>query len=115
MIRTALTDYRLSNGVVIPAGTSVVVPMYATHHDEAIWPDPYTFDPYRAARLQESDGGGGDIKRLVKASPDFLAWGYGKHAWYAAVDHVRPCIRRAMQLIVLARRAVPDDFWRALS
>jgi hypothetical protein len=21
-------------------------------------------------------------KRLVKASPDFLPWGYGKHAWY---------------------------------
>ena len=33
--------------------------MYAIHHDETIWPDPFTFDPYRSSRVREKDDGDG--------------------------------------------------------
>jgi hypothetical protein len=81
MIRVALTDFRLSNNlVIITACTAIAIPMFATHHDETIYPDPHRFDPYRSARLRETNSM--EDKRLVKASPDFLPMGYGKHAWY---------------------------------
>ena len=84
MHRVALKDFTFSNGVVIPAGTTVAVPMYAVHHDESIWPDPFKFDPYRSSRLREHDVD--DVKQqMVTPTPDFLPWGYGKHAWYAAL------------------------------
>jgi hypothetical protein len=81
MSRLALKDFTFSNGTVIPAGTTVTVPMYAIHHDESIWPDPFTFDPYRSSRVREKDAG--DVKQqLVTSSPVFLPWGYGRYAWY---------------------------------
>jgi cytochrome P450 len=84
MSRVALKDFTFSNGVVIPAGTTVVVPMYAMHHDETIWPDPFTFDPYRSSRVREKDPS--DItQQLVTSSPEFLSWGYGRHAWYVTL------------------------------
>ena len=35
------------NGVHIPAGVEVFVPVYALHHDPDLWLDPETFDPER--------------------------------------------------------------------
>lgn len=39
-------DYDL-NGIHIPAGTEVVIPMYALHHDPDAWEDPEKFYPER--------------------------------------------------------------------
>jgi cytochrome P450 len=85
MSRLALKDFTFSNGTVIPAGTTVAVPMYAIHHDKNIWPDPFTFDPYRSSRVQYQDAG--DVKQqMVTSSSEFLPWGYGRHAWYVTFD-----------------------------
>ena len=35
------------NGVTIPKGTSINVPVYALQHDPALWPDPEAFKPER--------------------------------------------------------------------
>ncbi|GFO11503.1 cytochrome p450 3a11 [Plakobranchus ocellatus] len=39
----------------IPKGMNMVFPMYAIHHDPAIWVDPETFDPDRFSPEQKSD------------------------------------------------------------
>ena len=44
--RQCSEDYDL-NGIHIPAGTEVMIPIYALHHDPDAWPDPEKFDPER--------------------------------------------------------------------
>jgi cytochrome P450 len=36
-------------GYRIPAGTNVMVGVYALHHDPTLWTDPETFNPDRFA------------------------------------------------------------------
>lgn len=44
--RTALKDFRLGE-YLIPAGTVLIVPIYAVHHHASLWQDPEMFDPER--------------------------------------------------------------------
>lgn len=44
--RTALQDFQLGE-YLIPAGTVLIVPIYAVHHHASLWPDPKAFDPDR--------------------------------------------------------------------
>jgi cytochrome P450 len=44
-LRVVLKDFTFSDGVLIPAGTFICLPLYATHHDEQKYPNPFTFDP----------------------------------------------------------------------
>ena len=46
MNRECDEDFDL-NGIHIPAGTEVVIPIYALHHDPDAWEDPEKFDPER--------------------------------------------------------------------
>ena len=96
-VRVALKDFTFSTGVRIPAGTFICVPLYATHHAEGKYPDPFTFDPNRfisspkghgTASAAEKDGGPRP-RQLVTTSADYLAWGLGRHAW---------CVRRFFML-----------------
>ncbi|KAG8088251.1 hypothetical protein GUJ93_ZPchr0010g9276 [Zizania palustris] len=63
--RLATADVPLSNGMVVPAGTTAMVNMWAITHDAAIWSDPDTFSP---ERFLLSEGGadvdvrGGDLR-----------------------------------------------------
>lgn len=46
--RSASEDYVLGDTKIkIPKGTTVVIPIYAMHHDPRNFPDPYKFDPER--------------------------------------------------------------------
>ena len=44
--RECSEDYDL-NGIHIPAGTEILIPLYALHHDPDAWQDPEKFDPER--------------------------------------------------------------------
>ncbi|WP_426128853.1 cytochrome P450 [Pararhizobium sp. PWRC1-1] len=44
--RTALKDFQLGE-YLIPAGTVLIVPIYAVHHHASLWQDPEVFDPGR--------------------------------------------------------------------
>ncbi|RLN39057.1 cytochrome P450 78A1 [Panicum miliaceum] len=63
--RLATADVPLSNGMVVPAGTTAMVNMWAITHDAAVWADPDAFAP---ERFLPSEGGadvdvrGGDLR-----------------------------------------------------
>ena len=44
--RECSEDYDL-NGIHIPAGTEVIIPVYSLHHDPDAWEEPEKFDPER--------------------------------------------------------------------
>ena len=45
--RECSKDYDLNDEIHIPAGTEIVIPIYALHHDPDAWEDPEKFDPER--------------------------------------------------------------------
>ncbi|XP_076022319.1 cytochrome P450 3A27-like [Genypterus blacodes] len=47
--RVAKTSVEV-NGVTIPKGTTVMVPIYTLHHDAALWPEPEAFKPERFSK-----------------------------------------------------------------
>ena len=52
--RTMSKDLPLQGGLVVPAGTRVVIPIWSIHHNESIFPHPEEFRPDRWAK-QEDD------------------------------------------------------------
>jgi cytochrome P450 family 78 subfamily A len=63
--RLATADVALSNGMVVPAGTTAMVNMWSITHDAAVWADPESFAP---GRFLPAEGGadvdvrGGDLR-----------------------------------------------------
>ncbi|GJN20548.1 hypothetical protein PR202_gb07940 [Eleusine coracana subsp. coracana] len=63
--RLATADVPLSNGMVVPAGTTAMVNMWAITHDAAVWADPEAFAPERFIREEggaDVDVRGGDLR-----------------------------------------------------
>ena len=79
--RKALKDVTLSDGTVLPAGTLVVANSFATHRDDAHYPNAGEFDPFRFARIREGDGEG-TKHQFVATSTSYVPFGVGRHAWY---------------------------------
>lgn len=65
-----------SDGTVVPAGSSIWVNSYGSHHDEALYPSPETFDGFRYVAEN-----GSDQSPMSKPMLEYNAFGYGKHAW----------------------------------
>ncbi|GAA3374392.1 cytochrome P450 [Streptomyces racemochromogenes] len=62
----AARDLRFG-GQAVPEGTLVLLDVYGHHHDPALWPDPYRFDPLRFLGREPGPGalipqGGGDAR-----------------------------------------------------
>jgi cytochrome P450 family 6 len=48
LVRCATADYKVPDtNEVIDKGTSVMIPVYAIHHDPELYPDPEVYDPER--------------------------------------------------------------------
>ncbi|KAJ1688864.1 hypothetical protein LUZ63_013019 [Rhynchospora breviuscula] len=52
--RLSNDDIQLSNGMVVPPGTTAMVNMWAITHDDSIWSNPEKFNP---GRFMVSEGG----------------------------------------------------------
>jgi cytochrome P450 len=81
--RLALRPFTFSNGVTVPAGTLLALPLHSVHTDEKIYPNAHEFDGFRFLRLREKEGD--DVlaarHQLVTTSPELLGFGLGRHAW----------------------------------
>ena len=52
------------------------------HLDDAVYADAHTFDPFRFARMHEAEGDAEGTKyQYASTSPDYLAFGHGRHGW----------------------------------
>ncbi|KAG6906645.1 hypothetical protein DXG01_012798 [Tephrocybe rancida] len=68
--RRVLKPFTFSNGVCIPAGTTIGVATWSTHLDDSVYSDAQTFDAMRYVH-EES--------QLVTPTTNFLAFGLGRH------------------------------------
>ncbi|GJE99514.1 cytochrome P450 [Phanerochaete sordida] len=77
--RKALKTFAFSDGTVIPRGTVLVTPPYATHFDEGNFDNAAAFDPWRFVHEEERDNSPAK-HQFVTASTEYVGWGHGKHA-----------------------------------
>ncbi len=54
--------------------------MSPTHYDERTYKNASVFDPFRFARMRAAEAAV-TKHHLVHVSHEYLAFGYGKHAW----------------------------------
>ena len=81
--RLTLRPFTFSNGMTIPAGTTLALPVHSIHMDEEIYPNAQEFDGFRFLKLREKKGD--DVletrHQLVNATAELLGFGCGRHAW----------------------------------
>ncbi|KAL0579192.1 hypothetical protein V5O48_002814 [Marasmius crinis-equi] len=87
--RKALVDFTLSDGTVIPAGTTVGIAAFPVHRDENNYGDASRFDPLRFYDIREKEGR--SVRhQMMTPEPGYVAFGMGKHAcpgrFFAAVE-----------------------------
>jgi cytochrome P450 len=81
--RLALRPFTFSNGVTIPAGTLIGLPVHSVHTDEEIYPNAQEFDGFRFLKLREKEGD--DVlaarHQMATTSVELLSFEYGRNAW----------------------------------
>ncbi|KAG5725182.1 Ent-kaurene oxidase [Termitomyces sp. T112] len=75
--RRVLKPFTFSNGMTIPAGMTIGVAAWSTHLDEAVYPNAHAFDGFRYV-MDNEENGQAQIQ-MVTSSPNFLAFGLGRH------------------------------------
>ncbi|OAQ58685.1 cytochrome P450 [Pochonia chlamydosporia 170] len=92
--RVVTKDYRLSDGLTIPANTTIGIPTHAVSMDPDLYPEPKKFKGFRFHELQKKaqpskkgqDAETGDKERAAPSKayaashPSSMAFGYGRHA-----------------------------------
>ncbi|EJD07458.1 cytochrome P450 [Fomitiporia mediterranea MF3/22] len=78
--RKIMSDMTLSDGTFLPAGTFVAANVIGAHRDDSHYPDADKFDGFRFAKLREQSSEEGVKHQMVNTSPEYLAFGHGRHA-----------------------------------
>ncbi|CCL98070.1 uncharacterized protein FIBRA_00064 [Fibroporia radiculosa] len=79
VMRQVLQSITLSDGTYIPAGTIISASARSTHDDKQLYDRADEFDPFRFSDMREGDSEG--LKhQYVTTSPEYVAFGHGKHA-----------------------------------
>ncbi|KAI0079530.1 cytochrome P450 [Panus rudis PR-1116 ss-1] len=81
VMRKALRDFRLPNGVLVPKDTILGAPTECMHRDNEYYDNPEVFNPWRYYEMREDAEGVEGVKnQFVSTSTDYIAFGLGKHA-----------------------------------
>lgn len=80
--RVITADYRLSDGFLIPKGTTIGAPAHAVGMDPELFPDPAKFDGFRFSKLRSNstDPQISGRAQWAASNLDSLHFGYGRHA-----------------------------------
>ncbi|KAK3401298.1 cytochrome P450 [Sordaria brevicollis] len=83
--RKVLKTFVLSNGQIIPRGSSIEVPNHAVSRDPEVYPNPDVFDPLRFYNLRNEAKEKGWVEQaagnqFVSVNKEYLTFGYGRHA-----------------------------------
>ncbi|KAF8447272.1 cytochrome P450 [Boletus edulis BED1] len=79
MVRKAMKDVTFPDGTVIPKGAFVAMATHPMHFDNEVYDNADVFDPFRFANMRTEDSD--DVKhQFPVTSPDYLVFGYGRHA-----------------------------------
>ena len=72
--------FTFSNGVTLPVGATVMVPVLPVHQDEDIYKNASKFEGFRFYKMREEEG---DTAKTycVNTNHNFLTFGHGTHAW----------------------------------
>ncbi|KIK66386.1 hypothetical protein GYMLUDRAFT_38189 [Collybiopsis luxurians FD-317 M1] len=92
--RKVLKDFTFSNGVTVPAGATLAIPVWAIHHDNDYFPDADKFDGFRFSRMRENPDQSSK-HQMVTPTTDYLIFGTGRHACpgrFFAVNEVKAII-----------------------
>ena len=83
MPRVVLKPFTFSDGTHLPVGATVGVAATSTHYNEKVYPNPNQFDGFRFSRLRKQEEETAQVSkwRFVTTSPDYVAFGHGRHAW----------------------------------
>lgn len=72
----------LPNGVHIPQGTWLGVPVQAVHMDGDLYDKPYEYNPFRFAKMRSENNAQSQEKvDATDIGDTFLGWSYGRYAW----------------------------------
>ena len=74
-----------SNGITVPKGSVVTASAFSAHMEEGSYHDPYVFKPFRFSDVRDDVEGESTKHQMVATSPDYLAFGLGKHAWCVSI------------------------------
>lgn len=104
LTRVILREVMPKDGVELPSGHHIPKGAWMSagtvdlHHDERFYPKPEEYDPFRFAKRHENMLAEVEKETLTEkasiyrknqgmatASDIFLAFGYGKHSWYAPI------------------------------
>ena len=76
-----MSDLTLPDGTFLPAGSFLAANVIGIHRDESYYPGADKFDGFRFSRLREQSTEESVKHQMVFTSPDYLAFGHGRHAW----------------------------------
>ncbi|TKX26518.1 cytochrome P450-like protein 1 [Elsinoe australis] len=82
-------DFKLSDGFVIPAHTTIGIPTAALNMDPELYPEPEKFDGFRFEKIRQN--GAPDVAaraQYAASNSSSMSFGFGRHAcpgrWFAA-------------------------------
>ncbi|KAJ0418875.1 cytochrome P450 [Aspergillus carlsbadensis] len=79
MKRKTIKDWHLSDGTLVPKGTTMAMNHSPVVLDAGTFENPHTFDPYRMYRKRQEEGKANQYQ-FVMTSDTNLNFGHGKHA-----------------------------------